>query len=75
MDQAENVFLSPLPHLSVSYNQGTECPHRFHATAGVCSHFKEGGRSYNNITTKRQQEAHGLQKNVNIFFKASDKYK
>lgn len=66
MDRAEYIFLSPLPHLYVLYNQGTECPHRFRATAGVCSHFKEGGRSYNNITTQRQQEGSWLSKNVNI---------
>lgn len=61
MDQAKIEFLCPLPHLSVSFNQGTECPHGFHTTAEVCTHFKDSRRSYN-IATVRQPEAHGLQK-------------
>lgn len=35
MDRAAKLFLSPLPHLSASYNQGTECPHSFHTAAGA----------------------------------------
>lgn len=41
----QKLFLSPLPHLSACYNQGTESPRSFHTAARVCSHFKgsEGG--------------------------------